>query len=187
MRARIRSSEAASIACARDASLAAWRTRRPAPPGPLLPISRRAGQAAWLAAADDRRPDPGRTRPTVRTVRTRQGRRRSPAGPGTFSRLHKNRRADGQKPGRIFSAKGFMRAVLSPVGIYVTPPYSPPVVQFDGGRRAGRAGSAPPRAQPSPRAQPWHDARAVWYHARIGPDHFGRESRPKNFLLPVGE
>lgn len=55
----------------------------------------------------------------------RRARSRRPRRPGISSRLHKKRRAGGQKPGRIFAAKGFKRAVLSPVDIYVTPPIIP--------------------------------------------------------------
>ena len=167
-RARIRSSEAASIArvlaaplgpgCHAAADLPPGHgpgtTAQAATPLPLLPATLPGPCRALLPIC---RPDPSGV--------FRRARSRRPRMPGIFSRLHKKRRADGQKPGRIFAARGFMRAVLSPVAFLNTPPYSPPVVQFDGGRCTRRAGSAPPRAQPSPRAQPWPMARAVWYHA----------------------
>ena len=91
--------------------------------------------------------------------------------------------------GWIPAAKGFKRAVLSPVAFLNTPPYSPPVVQFDGGRCTRRAGSAPPRAQPSRPRRSRHPPRRADVVSRTckGPDHFGREGRPEIFLLPVGE
>lgn len=168
-RARIRSSEAASIARVKAASPGpGCHAAADLPPGHgpgttaqaaalLLPLLSAMLPGPGCAPLPICRPDPSGV---FRRARSRQPRR-----PGIFSRLHKKRRADGQKPGRIFAAKGFMRAVLYPVAFLNTPPYNPPVVQFDGGRCTRRAGSAPPRAQPSPRAQPWPMARAVWYHA----------------------
>jgi len=84
--------------------------------------------------------------------------------------------------GWIPAAKGFKRAVLSPVAFLNTPPYNPPVVQFDGGRRHhGHKGAAKARDRHGQGAAVTRHAALMWYHARAK----GRIISPrKNFFTP---